>query len=55
VVRVGTRSRALELTARVTCRGRPEISESAASVLESPLLAVSARGTVVVPAAAGGP
>ena len=51
VVRVGTRSRDLELVARVTCRGRPEVSESAAQVLDPPVLAVSAKGTVVVPAA----
>jgi 3-aminobutyryl-CoA ammonia-lyase len=49
VVRVGSRSRELELTARVTCRGRPEVSASAAQVLAEPLLAVTARGTVVVP------
>jgi 3-aminobutyryl-CoA ammonia-lyase len=51
VVRVGTRSRDLELVARVTCRGRPEVSESSAQVLDPPVLAVSAKGTVVVPAA----
>jgi 3-aminobutyryl-CoA ammonia-lyase len=51
VTRVGRRSRALELVARVTCRGRPEVSESAAAVLDPPVVAVTAHGTVVVPPA----
>src|SRR5262245_43143976 len=51
VTRVGTRSRTLELTAHVVCRGRPDLSESAAEVLPEPLLVTSAVGTVVVPAA----
>ena len=54
VVRVGTRSRDLELSAQVICRGRPEVSDSAAGVLDPPVLVVSARGTVVVPPAAAG-
>ena len=49
VTRVGTRSRTLELECRVVCRGRPDVSESAAEVLEVPLVAVTATGTVVVP------
>ncbi|MDQ4084505.1 MAG: 3-aminobutyryl-CoA ammonia-lyase [Actinomycetota bacterium] len=49
VARVGTRSRDLDLVARVTCRGRPEVSPSAAAVLEPPRVVVTARGTVVVP------
>lgn len=49
VVRVGTRSRALDLLAQVTCRGRREVSDSAAAVLDPPLVVVTARGTVVVP------
>ena len=49
VTRVGRRSRDLELVARVTCRGRPEVSESAAAVLDPPVVVVTARGTVVVP------
>ena len=52
VSRVGTRSRGLDLEARVVCRGRPDVSSSAAEVLEPPLVAVTARGTVVVPATA---
>jgi 3-aminobutyryl-CoA ammonia-lyase len=53
VTRVGNRSRTLELTAHVVCRGRPDVSESAAEVLPEPLLATSAVGTVVVPGGAG--
>ena len=49
VTRVGTRSRDLELEARVVARARPGAAASAAEVLEPPLVAVSARGTVVVP------
>jgi 3-aminobutyryl-CoA ammonia-lyase len=55
VVAVGNRSRRLELTAHVVCRGRPDVSASAAEVLPEPLLATSAVGTVVVPAARTGP
>ena len=50
VVRVGTRSRTLEFSCAVVCRGRPEVSVSAARVLDPPLVAVVATGTVVVPA-----
>lgn len=49
VTRVGRRSRDIELVARVACRGRADLSTSAAAVLEPPLVAVTARGTVVVP------
>ena len=49
LVRVGTRSRELELTARVVCRAAPERSASAADVLPEPVVVVRARGTVVVP------
>ncbi len=48
-VRVGRRSRDLEFTARVLCRAAPQRSASAADVLAEPLVAVRARGTVVVP------
>jgi 3-aminobutyryl-CoA ammonia-lyase len=54
VSRVGTRSRDLDLVARVVCRGRPDRSSSAADVLAEPLDAVTAVGTVVVPQAANG-
>ncbi|MGH3736850.1 MAG: hotdog domain-containing protein [Micromonosporaceae bacterium] len=49
VTRVGNRSRTLALECRVVCRGRPEKSESAAEVLDPPVVAVTATGTVVVP------
>jgi 3-aminobutyryl-CoA ammonia-lyase len=50
LVRIGSRSRELTFQAWVICRGEPDRSPSAAVVLEPPLLATSARGTVVVPA-----
>jgi len=53
VARVGARSRDLDLVARVTCRGRPEVSASAAAVLDPPEVVATARGTVVVPSAGG--
>jgi 3-aminobutyryl-CoA ammonia-lyase len=49
VSRVGNRSRMLEFSCAVVCRGRPEIAASAAAVLDPPLVAVVATGTVVVP------
>jgi 3-aminobutyryl-CoA ammonia-lyase len=49
ISRVGTRSRTVEFTCHVVCRGTPEVGPSAATVLDPPLLAVSATGTVVVP------
>ncbi|MER6591946.1 hotdog domain-containing protein [Micromonospora purpureochromogenes] len=49
VTRVGTRSRTIDFEARVVCRGRPDRSESAAEVLDRPIVAVTATGTVVVP------
>ena len=50
VTRTGTRSRTIEFTCRVVCRGRPDRGESAAEVLDEPIVAVTAVGTVVVPA-----
>jgi 3-aminobutyryl-CoA ammonia-lyase len=50
VSRVGTRSRTLEFSCAVVCRGRPDLGESAAEVLDPPIVAVTATGTVVVPA-----
>ncbi|WP_432824296.1 hotdog domain-containing protein [Dactylosporangium sp. CA-092794] len=50
IVRQGTRSRTVEFTCHVTCRGNPGRGPSAADVLDPPVLAVSATGTVVVPA-----
>ena len=49
VVRVGRRSRTIDFTAKVIARGRPDLSESAAQVLEEPIVATTATGTVVVP------
>jgi 3-aminobutyryl-CoA ammonia-lyase len=49
LVRVGTRSREVEFTARVLCRAASERSASAADVLAEPVVVVRARGTVVVP------
>ena len=46
VVRVGNRSRVLEFECRVVCRA---VSGSAARVLDPPVVAVTATGTVVVP------
>jgi len=51
ITRIGTRSRQLAFEARVVCRARPERGPSAAAVLADPIVAVSATGTVVVPAA----
>lgn len=49
LTRVGRRSRGVEFVARVVCRPAPERSPSAADVLAEPVVAVRARGTVVVP------
>jgi 3-aminobutyryl-CoA ammonia-lyase len=46
VVRMGIRSRRIEFTSAVVCRGT---GGSAASVLAEPIVAVTATGTVVVP------
>jgi 3-aminobutyryl-CoA ammonia-lyase len=50
VTSVGRRSRRLSFTARVVCRADPSRGPSAATVLEEPVVAVTATGTVVVPA-----
>ena len=49
VVKVGTRSRRIEFTAAVVCRGT---GGSGAAVLAEPIVAVTATGTVVVPPSA---
>ena len=49
VVRVGRRSRELLLEVYVVCRGTPGRGAGAAEVLDPPVLATRARGTVVVP------
>ena len=46
VVRMGTRSRRIEFTSTVVCRGT---GGSGAPVLAEPIVAVTATGTVVVP------
>jgi 3-aminobutyryl-CoA ammonia-lyase len=49
VTAVGRRSRALSFTARVVCRADPSRGPSAATVLDQPVIVVTATGTVVVP------
>ncbi len=49
VVRVGSRSRTIDFVVTVVARGRPEVSESAAAMLEEAIVATTATGTVVVP------
>lgn len=50
ITRVGNRSRELDFSAYVVCRGRPDRSASAAEVLDVPLEITRATGTVVIPA-----
>jgi 3-aminobutyryl-CoA ammonia-lyase len=49
ITRVGNRSRTMEFSCVVVCRGRPDKSASAAEVLDPPIVAVTATGTAVVP------
>jgi 3-aminobutyryl-CoA ammonia-lyase len=49
VTRIGSRSRTLEMVARIVCRGRPDLSSSAAEVLPTAIVATTATGIVVVP------
>lgn len=49
LTRVGTRSRAVDFQLRIVCRGAPERGESAADILDPPLVATRATGVVVVP------
>ncbi len=51
VTRAGRRSREMSFEARVTCRADPARGPSAAMVLDEPVIAVTATGTVVGPAA----
>lgn len=55
VTRVGRRSRGIRFEALVVCRAQPERGPSAAGVLDPPVVAVTATGTVVVPATRGTP
>jgi 3-aminobutyryl-CoA ammonia-lyase len=50
VVKVGTRSRTIAFQATVVGRGGPDASPSAATMLETPIVATTATGVVVVPA-----
>jgi 3-aminobutyryl-CoA ammonia-lyase len=50
VLAVGRRSRTLGFRAVVIGRGRPGSSESAAAILQEPIVATTATGVVVVPA-----
>jgi len=50
LVKVGTRSRGLDLSVLVVARGNPSDDQpGAAGVLDQPLVATTATGTVVVP------
>ncbi len=49
ITRVGRRSREMDFAVRVVCRGTPELGASSAAVLDPPVVATTARGTVVVP------
>jgi 3-aminobutyryl-CoA ammonia-lyase len=49
VTRVGRRSRQLAFDAQIVCRAEPERGPSASRVLDEPLIAVTATGTIVVP------
>lgn len=51
VTSVGRRSRQFSFEARVVCRADPSRSPSASTVLDEPVVAVTATGTVVVPLA----
>jgi 3-aminobutyryl-CoA ammonia-lyase len=50
VTRIGTRSRTIDFVCRVVCRGRRDKGETAAELVDPPVVAVTATGTVVVPA-----
>jgi 3-aminobutyryl-CoA ammonia-lyase len=49
IERVGRRSRGVAFEAVVVCRAQPDRGSSAAVVLDPPVVAVVAHGTVVVP------
>lgn len=49
ITRVGNRSRRIDFTLSVVCRGRPDRGASAADALAEPIIATTATGTVVVP------
>jgi 3-aminobutyryl-CoA ammonia-lyase len=49
ITRLGRRSREMAFEARVVCRAEPDRGPSAARVLDEPIVAVTATGTVVAP------
>ncbi|MEU6859196.1 hotdog domain-containing protein [Glycomyces sp. NPDC046736] len=49
VVRTGKRSRTVEFVLKVVCRAQPDKGASVAQVLDEPIIATTATGTVVVP------
>ena len=49
ITRVGSTSRAMRFEARKVIAARPDLSDSAAKVLEEPVLVCRATGTCVVP------
>ncbi|MEO7753578.1 MAG: hotdog domain-containing protein [Terracoccus sp.] len=49
IIRVGTRSREIDFAVLVVGRGNQERGESAAEMLDPPVVATTARGVVVVP------
>jgi 3-aminobutyryl-CoA ammonia-lyase len=49
ITRLGRRSRGVTFEARVLCRAEPDRGPSAARVLDEPIVAVTATGTVVAP------
>ncbi|WP_203231085.1 hotdog domain-containing protein [Nocardioides caldifontis] len=49
LVEAGRRSRTIEFRLLVVARGRPDLAESAAELLDEPVVATTARGVVVVP------
>jgi 3-aminobutyryl-CoA ammonia-lyase len=55
LVNVGTRSRTIEFRLSVVARGRADLGESSAELLDEPLVATTARGVVVVPPRRVGP
>jgi 3-aminobutyryl-CoA ammonia-lyase len=50
LTRIGSRSRTLDFTLRVICRGTPDRGPATAEALPEPIIATRATGVVVVPA-----
>ena len=49
IIRAGTRSRELRFEVRIVARGNPQRGDSAADVLDPPIIATTAQGVVVAP------